>query len=40
MTFSDFVNPVKMLICSKKHPVSGANYGYTIKVGAITYPTI
>ena len=32
MTCSDFVNPLKMLICSKKHPVSGANHGYTKKV--------
>ena len=29
MTCSDFVNPLKMLIWSEKHPVSGANYGYT-----------
>ena len=28
MTCSDFVNPLKMLICSGKHPVSGANHGY------------
>ena len=33
MTCSDFVNPLKMLICSKKHPVSGANHGYTKKSG-------
>ena len=32
MTCSDFVNPLKMLICSKKTPVSGANHGYTKKV--------
>ena len=32
-TCSDFVNPLKMLICSKKHPVSGANHGYTKKSG-------
>ena len=32
MTCSDFVNPLKMWICSEKHPVSGANHGYTIKV--------
>ena len=32
MTFSHFVNPLKMLICSEKHPVSGANHGYTKKV--------
>ena len=29
MTYSDFVNALKMLICSEKHPVSRANYGYT-----------
>ena len=29
MTCSDFVNALKMLICSEKHPVSIANYvGY------------
>ena len=32
MTCSDFVNPLKMLICSEKHPVSGANHDYTKKV--------
>ena len=32
MTFSHFVNPLKMLICSEKHPVSEANHGYTKKV--------
>ena len=32
MTCSDFVNALKMLICSEKHPVSRANYGYTKKV--------
>ena len=32
MTCSDFVNTLKMLICSEKHPVSRANYGYTEKV--------
>ena len=26
MTCSDFVNALKMLICSEKHPVSRANY--------------
>ena len=34
MTCSDFVNALKMLICSEKHPVSrakSANYGYTKK---------
>ena len=29
MTCSDFVNALKMFICSEKHPVSRANYGYT-----------
>ena len=32
MTCSDFVNALKMLICSEKHPVSRANHGYTKKV--------
>ena len=32
MTCSDFVNALKMLICSEKLPVSRANYGYTEKV--------
>ena len=32
MTCSDFVNPLKKLICSKKHPVSRANHGYTKEV--------
>ena len=32
MTCSDSVNALKMLICSEKHPVSRANYGYTKKV--------
>ena len=31
MTCSDFVSALKML-CSEKHPVSRANYGYTTKV--------
>ena len=29
VTCSDFMNPLKMLICSEKHPVSGANHGPT-----------
>ena len=29
MTCSDFVNLLKMLICSEKHPVSGVNHGPT-----------
>ena len=32
MTCSDFVNALKMLTYSEKHPVSIANYGYTEKV--------
>ena len=40
MTCSDFVNPIKMLICSKKHPVSGTNYGYTKKVVIDRWRTI
>ena len=40
MTCSDFVNPLKMLICSKKHPVSGANHGYTKKVVIDRWPII
>ena len=31
MTCSDFVNALKMLICSEKHLVSRVNYGYTKK---------
>ena len=40
MTCSDFVNPLKMLKCSEKHPVSGANHRYTIKVVIDRWPTI
>ena len=40
MTCSDFVNALKMLICSEKHPVSRANYGYTIKVVIDRWATI
>ena len=32
VTCSDFVNALKILICSEKHPVSRAIYGYTKKV--------
>ena len=32
MTCSDFVNALKMLICSEKHLVSRANHGYAKKV--------
>ena len=30
MTCSDFVNALKMLICSEKYPVSRANYTMAI----------
>ena len=40
MTCSDFVNPLGMLLCSEKHPVSGANHGYTKKVVIDRWPTI
>ena len=40
MTCSDFVNTLKMLICSEKHPVSRANYGYTKKVVIDRWATI
>ena len=40
MTCSDFVNALKMLICSEKHPVSRANYGYTKKVVIDRWATI
>ena len=32
MTCGDFVNALKMLICSEKHPVSRANCGYAQKM--------
>ena len=40
MTCGDFVNPLKMLLCSEKHSVSGANHGYTNKVVMDRWPTI
>ena len=40
MTCSDFVNALKKLICSEKHPVSRANYGYTKKVVIDRWETI
>ena len=40
MTCSNFVNPLKMLICSEEHPVSGANHCYTRKVIIDRWPTI
>ena len=39
MTCSDFVNALKM-ICSEKHPVSRAYYGYTNKVVIDRWATI
>ena len=40
MTCSDFVNALKMLICSEKHPFSRANYGHTKKVVIDRWATI
>ena len=40
MTCSNFVNALKMLICSEKHPVSRANYVYTKKVVIDRWATI
>ena len=40
MTCSDFVNPLIMLLCSKKHPVSGANHGYAKMLVIDKWPTI
>ena len=40
MTCSDFVNALKMLKCSEKHPVSKANYSYTKKVVIGRWATI
>ena len=40
MACSDFVNALKMLICSEKHPVSRANYGYTENVVIDRWATI
>ena len=40
MPCSDFVNPLKILIHSEKHPVSGAVSGYTKKVVIDRWPTI
>ena len=40
MTCSDFVNTLKMLICSEKHPVSRDNNGYTKKVVIDRWATI
>ena len=40
MMCSDFVNALKMLICSQKHPVSRANYSYTKTVVIDIWATI
>ena len=40
MTCGYFVNALKMLICSEKHPVSRANHGHTNKVVTDRWPTI
>ena len=40
MTCSDFVNALKILICSEKHPVSRDNYGYTKTVVIDRWATI
>ena len=40
MTCSDFVNALKILICSEKHPVSRDNYGYTTIVVIDRWETI
>ena len=40
MTCSDFVDALKIIICSEKHLVSRANYGYTKKVVMDKWATI
>ena len=40
MTCSDFVNALKMLICSEKHRISRVKYGYTKKVVIDRWATI
>ena len=40
MTCTDFVNALKVLIWSEKHPVSRAKYGYTKKVVIDRWATI
>ena len=40
MTCGDFVDALKMLVCSEKHPVSRANHGHTKKVVTDRRPTI
>ena len=40
MTCSDFLNALKMLICSEKHPVSRAIHGYTENVVIDRWPIL
>ena len=40
MTCSDFVNALKMLICSEKYPVSRVSYSYTKKMVIDRWATI
>ena len=40
MTCSDFVNALKMLLCSEKHPVCRANYSCTKRVATDRWATI
>ena len=40
MTCSDFVNALKMLLCSENHLVSRAKYGYTKKVVIDRWATV
>ena len=40
MTCSDFVNALKILMCSEEHPVSRDNYDYTEKVVIDRWATI
>ena len=40
MMRNDFMNALKILICSEKHPVSRVNYGYTKKVIIDRWATI
>ena len=40
MTCGYFVNALKMLMCSEKHPVSRANHGHTQKMVTDRRPTI
>ena len=40
MTCSDFVNALKMMMCSEKHSVSRANHCYTKNVVIDRWPII